>query len=108
MSESYTVTLSPHAVEDLRNIYSYIAYELQIPDIAQEQIIRIRNGIRTLDFLPFRYPVVDWEPWHSEKTHQFSIDHFSIFYQVHSNTVTVIRIFYSGRDIRYIVTLNNP
>ena len=74
MSESYTVVLSPQAIEDLRSIYSYIAYELQVPNIAQEQINRIRNGIRALDFLPFRYPIVNWEPWHSEQTHQFSID----------------------------------
>lgn len=52
MSESYTVVLSPQAIEDLRSIYSYIAYELQVPNIAQEQISRIRNGIRALDFLP--------------------------------------------------------
>jgi len=109
MSESYTVVLSPQAIEDLRSIYSYIAYELQVPNIAQEQISRIRNGIRALDFLPFRYPIVDWEPWHSEQTHQFSIDHFTIFYQIHPNTymVTVLRIFYSGRDIRYIINLNS-
>ena len=79
MSESYTVVLSPQAIEDLRSIYSYIAYELQVPNIAQEQINRIRNGIRALDFLPFRYPIVNWEPWHSEQTHQFSIDHFTFF-----------------------------
>ena len=58
MSESYTVVLSPQAIEDLRSIYSYIAYELQVPNIAQEQISRIRNGIRALDFLPFRYPML--------------------------------------------------
>ena len=109
MSEAYTVLYSSQAVEDLRNIYSYIAYDLQVPEIAQEQVNRIRNGIRALDYLPFRYPLVEWEPWHSIEMHHFPVDHFIVFYQIdpNANTVTVIRIFYSGRDVRYIVTVNN-
>lgn len=108
MSNTYDVVLSPHAMEDLDNIYSYIAYELQAPDIAQEQFQRIRAGVGSLDFLPFRYPIVKWEPWHSDDIHQFPIDHYSIFYQVDSEQklVTVLRIFYGGRDVKYIVTLN--
>lgn len=109
MSQAYTVTISPRAIEDLRTIHSYIAYELQIPDIANEQINRIRQGIRALDVFPFRYPIVKWEPWHSQNTHQFPIDHFIVFYQIDSTNklVTVIRIFYEGRDVKYIVTLNS-
>ena len=35
MSESYSVIYSPQAKDDLMEIYSYIAFELQVPDIAE-------------------------------------------------------------------------
>ncbi len=32
MSEQYKVIYSPQAADDLKDIYSYIAFELSIPD----------------------------------------------------------------------------
>ena len=52
MSDTYSVIYSPEAKDDLREIYSYIAYDLQAPETAEGQVDRIRKEIRSLDFMP--------------------------------------------------------
>lgn len=74
MIETYNVNYSPQALEDLRDIYSYIAFELLVPDTAKNQVNRIRKEIRSLDFMPSRFSIVDWEPWKSMEMHKLPID----------------------------------
>ena len=104
MSAWYNIRYSPAAKKDIKNIYSYIALNLQVPDIAKNQVDRIRKEIRSLDFMPTRYSIVDWEPWQSMKMHKLPIDNFVVYYTVNSDTITVtiIRIVYAGMDIRSI------
>lgn len=104
MSAWYNIRYSPAAKEDIKNIYSYIALNLQVPDIAKNQVDRIRKEIRSLDFMPTRYSIVDWEPWQSMKMHKLPIDNFVVYYTVNFDTITVtiIRIVYAGMDIRSI------
>lgn len=52
MSEPYRIVYSPQALEDLKDIYAYISEELQVPDTARNQVNRIREKIRSLDFMP--------------------------------------------------------
>lgn len=101
MSDAYRVIYSSEALDDIRKIYSYIAYELQVPDTALNQVNRIRKEIRTLDFMPMRYAIVDWEPWKSMQMHKLPVDNYIIFYLFDSDdmTVTIIRIVYNGQDI---------
>lgn len=104
MSDSYVVVYSPKALEDLKDIYAYIAYELQEQDIALAQINRIRKEVRSLDIFPSHYCVVDWEPWKSMGMHKVPVDNFIVFYRIemNANTVIVVRILYGGRDIEKI------
>lgn len=106
MNGIYSVIYSPKATEDLKEIYSYIAFTLLAPDTAKSQVDRIRKKIRSLDFIPSRNPLVDWEPWKSMGMHKVPIDNFVIFYTVDESppAVTVIRIVYGRRDIENIAT----
>lgn len=101
MTEGYKVGYSVDALADLREIYAYIANELLVPEIAAAQIDRIRKEVRSMDFMPARYALVEWEPWHSMKMYQLPVDNFIVYYLVDNGemTVTIARIFYSGRDI---------
>lgn len=105
MSDAYRVVYSPEARDDLKEIYTYIAVELQAPETAEGQVNRIRKEIRSLDFMPSRYAIVDWEPWRSMGMHRVPVDNFVVYYAVNdgSRTVTVIRIFYGGRDVENII-----
>ncbi len=62
MSEAYSVRYSPEARNDLRGIYSYIAFVLKVPGTAKKQVDRIRRELRLLSSMPLRYAPVEWEP----------------------------------------------
>lgn len=104
MSTSYNIFYSPEALEDIRKIYSYIAYELQVPETALNQVNRIRNQIRSLDCMPMRYSLVDWEPWKSMQMHKVPVDNYVVYYTINDDTleVNIIRIFYAGQDVENI------
>ena len=105
MSETFTISYSQDSLDDLREIYSYIANELLVPEIAEGQINRIRNEVRSLDFMPSRHTLVDWEPWYSMKMHQLPVDNFIVYYLVskEESIVTIARVIYGGRDIKGII-----
>ena len=108
MSDPYNVVYSPEALSDLKDIYAYIAQELMVPDTALNQVNRIRKEIRSLDFMPSRYALVDWEPWKSMGMHKVPVDNVVVFYTVDSDsmTVAIIRIVYGGRNIESIAVQN--
>ena len=55
MMDSYKVGYSVDALDDLREIYLYIANELLVPETATAQLGRIRKEVRSLDFMPARH-----------------------------------------------------
>ena len=59
MIDSYKVGYSVDALDDLREIYSYIANELLVPETASTQLSRIRKEVRSLDFMPARYTLLN-------------------------------------------------
>jgi len=54
MSSVYTVRYAPQALDDLRDLYSYVAFSLKEPATAQKLVNRIRKAARSLDALPGR------------------------------------------------------
>ena len=105
MTEAYRVRYSPAAREDLKGIYSYIADSLKESGTAARQTDRIRKAIRSLDTMPERHRVVEWEPWASLGMRRIPADKYVIYYLVDKkgHTVTVVRIFYGGRNVEEII-----
>lgn len=101
----YSVCYSSLSLQDLKDIFSYIAFELKEPAIAEKQSKRIRDSIKGLDTMPNRFPVVDFEPFASMNIRKISVDNYLVFYQVEesNNSVVIIRICYGGRDIENII-----
>lgn len=108
MSEQLQVIYSTEALEDLRDIYSYIANELLVPETAGRQVDRIRREIRSLNEMPAKYRIVDWEPWKSMHMHQMPVDKYDVFYLVDDSlmTVSIARVVYSGRNLQQIAENN--
>ena len=100
MSDHYAVNYSTMALEDLRNIYEYIRYTLIAPIAAEHQILRIRKMIASLDIFPMRHMLVDEEPWKSKRMYKVPVDKYVVFYCVDDmlHVVSIVRIFYGGRD----------
>lgn len=105
MTDSYKVGYSVDALNDLREIYAYIANELLVPETARAQLMRIRKEVWSLESMPARYALAGWEPWHSMKMHQLLVDNYIVYYLVddEKRTVTVVRVFYDGRDVEGII-----
>lgn len=59
----YTVKILPLAIEDLQNIYDYIAFELKSIINAENQLNRLKEEILKLDFMPESYKLYEKEPW---------------------------------------------
>ena len=99
---SSEVIYSARARQDLRNIYEYISYDLLVPETATRQTRRIMEEIRSLDEMPMRHHLYDDEPWHSQGVRFFPVDNYLVFYlpDETKNTVYIVRIIYSGRDIK--------
>ena len=98
---SYEVTLTPEAKHDLREIYRYIAVELQSEQNANGQLNRLEENILKLDEMPERFRIYDREPWRSRNLRVMPVDHYLVFYipDHQSQIVTVVRVMYGGRDI---------
>ena len=98
---SYKVTLTPEAKHDLREIYRYIAVELQPELNANNQLNRLEENILKLDEMPERFRVCDREPWRSRNLRVMPVDNYLVFYipDHRVKTVTVLRVMYGGRDI---------
>ena len=97
----YEVEVSEQADSDLREIFEYIAYELQSPQNASGQLDRLEEQILSLDTMPERYRKYEKEPWKSRGLHVLPVDNYVVLYISDSNkkVVTILRVMYAGRDI---------
>ena len=63
----YEIKLSEQADKDLREIFEYIAFDLQSPENASGQLDRLEEHILKLHTLPERYPKDEKDPWKSRE-----------------------------------------
>ncbi len=60
--KQYKVEITKEALQDMEDIYNYIAIDLLAPDNAMGQYNRIADEILTLDTFPERFRIMDSEP----------------------------------------------
>lgn len=104
MSE-WKIKVTPEFQDEIREIHSYIANTLLVPETATKQVNRIFDMIATLDEMPERFPRYEKEPWFTRGLRKVSVDNFIIFYlpveQAHD--VVVLHVFYGGRNIEELM-----
>ena len=98
---SHEGQLTPEATRALREIYRYIAVDLQSVQNASGLLDRLEESILRLDEMPERFRVYEREPWRSRNLRVMPVDHYLVFYIPDNQlkTVTVIRVMYGRRDI---------
>ena len=101
----YKVLLTPEFQQEIRDIHSYIANTLLVPETAAKQVVRIMDVVKSLDEMPERNPLYEKEPWHSRGLRKVVIDNYVVFYYVNKkvNEVAVFHVFYGGRNIEDII-----
>ena len=85
----YEVEFSEQADCDLREIFEYIAFELQSPENASGQLDRLEEQILSLDIMPERYRKYENEPWKSRGLRVLPVDNYVIFYIPDSIRMTI-------------------
>ena len=97
----YRVELSQTAQADIYSIVRYIQTELQEPQIAGRLYRFLKEEIGHLSYLPERNAIVDLPEAREWGLRRLLVKNYSVFYMMDkaANTVRVVRIMYSGRDI---------
>ena len=101
---SWQVEIADSAKEDLRDIFSYIAFELMSPDDARNVIRRILSEMATLEEMPNRFRQYPREPLASKGVRVMDVGNYCVYYRVGSDVVSVGRVLYCRRDADAIFT----
>ena len=96
MSEKYDVKLSIKAKDDLKRIILYIKNELNEPKIAGRYANMIRNEIKTLEYSPQKFAIIDDVTIRDLNIRKLIIKNYIVFYRINEdkNVVNVERILY--------------
>ncbi len=97
--EQYKVEITKEALQDMEDIYNYIALELLSPENAMGQYNRIADEILTLDTFPQRYRIMDSEPEKEMELRRMLVDNYSVFYTIRGDKVIVTDVLYTASDI---------
>ena len=97
--DKYTVEITKAVLQDMEDIYNYIALELLSPDAAMEQYNRIADEILTLDIFPQRNRIMDSEPERRMELRRMFVDNYTLFYTIRGYRVIVTDVLYSASDI---------
>lgn len=95
----YNIQITDEALEDMEQLYNYIAYVLLSPENAMGQYNRIADAILTLDTFPERFRIMDSEPEHSKEIRRMLVDNYSVFFVIQYEKVVVTDVLYSASDI---------
>jgi toxin ParE1/3/4 len=90
------------ALQDLRDIYDYIAFTLLSPDAARNTTERILEAARGLQSMPEKNPLYKEEPWHSQGVRFIPVKNYIVFYCkfINGNRITCIQDFISAFQIQ--------
>lgn len=101
----YKIVIEQTAENDLLGILSYISDTLHEPSIAMKIYGLIKKEILNLNRMPFRFEVVNEEPYRSMGVRRIPVENYTTFYIVDENekTVHIFRIIYNRREWRYLL-----
>lgn len=97
--KQYVVRITDRALADMKEIYNYIAIQLEAPEKAMGQYNRIAEAIEGLNVFPERVKLMETEPERIMGLRQLVIDNYSVFYVIEDMDVIVTRVLYSAMDI---------
>ncbi len=97
--KQYKVEITREALQDMEDIYNYIAVDLLSPENAMGQYNRIADEILTLDSFPERYRIMESEPEKKMELRRMQVDNYSVFYTICEDKVIVTDVLYTASDI---------
>ena len=85
--KQYRVEITWEALQDMEDIYNYIATGLLSPENAIGQYNRIADEILTLDSFPERFRIMESEPEKKMELRRMLVDNYSVFYTIRGDKV---------------------
>ncbi len=100
MEKRFEVRFTNQALEQIQEIYRYIAESLCAPDTASKWVKNLKEEIAKLSFMPKRISLTDEEPWHSKGVRRMTVkNHFVYFWIDEENGIVwIIAVIYARRD----------
>ena len=97
---SYEVKLTEQAIIQMQDVIEYISHILLVPETARQWSNYLKNKISQLDFMPYRYPLLELSPWKEYGYHKMNVKNFVVYYWVdeENKIVWVTAVVYSKRD----------
>ena len=98
---SWDVLYTDDAIRDLQEIRGYISDVLRAPETAERQVIRIMDAAESLDHMPLRHRLCDYEPLRSQGFRILPVDNYLVLYlpDESQGSVAISRVIYGSRDI---------
>ncbi|MDR1705708.1 MAG: type II toxin-antitoxin system RelE/ParE family toxin [Clostridiales bacterium] len=96
----YNIRIIETAQTDMRNIWQYIAVELQNPTAAELRISLLDAAIRSLKEYPARFPLVHDDYLAYKGYRVIVVKSHLVFFIIRDDdeTVSVLRVLYGRRD----------
>ncbi len=96
----YEVKLTTQAIEQIKETVQYISKTLLEPETARKWADTLQIEIEKLDFMPYRYPLTEEEPWRAKGIHKMSVKNFLVYYLVDEvkKIVWITAVLYGRRD----------
>lgn len=86
----YKILFSIKAKNDLKLIISYIKNNLLEPNIAQKYAKLIQNEIKSLEYSPKKFPILDIKIKSYKEIRKLTVKKYIIFYIIDEENKTVI------------------
>ena len=97
--KQYKVEITEEALQDMEDIYNFIALDLLASENAMGQYDRIADEILTLDTFPERFRIMDSEPEKRMELRRMLVDNYSVIYTICDERVIVTDVLYTASDI---------
>ncbi len=94
----YLINTTDIFEEELENIFYYIAFVLNEPNIAKKLYKKIKMKILSLEYLPQRYTNIN--SYNNKSIRKMIIDNFIIIYKIEQNLkqVYILHIFHCTQN----------
>lgn len=101
----YNIVFEDLAENDLTDIFEYICTKLHEPEIAKRIYRSLKKDILSLETMPFRFALIDEEPYKEMGVRCILIENYTAFYIADetSKTVHILRVLYNRRDWKAIL-----
>ena len=103
--EKYIIDISTEAKQDLGNILDYIKNKLLEPVVANKYLRLINEKIKSLEYYPERFGVIDSELIENKTYRKLIIKNYIVIYRVdvEKKTVHIVRVVYGGMDFENLL-----